>query len=126
MILPFKSAEEDFAWVRDCADADTKASALIAFCKKWDLRDAEHASIVLEIGTWIDSPSDQLRQELVFALCFIRPVPGFEWVVIAGWKKASIVDLRWYATSVENSITRREQVSPQVVTTIAERLPTSA
>ncbi len=122
MCLPFKSLEEDFAFVRNCATADSRASALVALCKKWDLRAPECASEVAEIAGWIESSSDQLRQEVVFALCFFRPVSDYEWVGFRGWQKAETGSLHWISSALEICVQRADQLTRERIEQVASRL----
>lgn len=107
-----------------CKDAHTDAGAslLVALCKAFDLREEQYASAVKSIATWINSPNEQFRCEVVFALCSFRPVPGYGWVSIEGWKRAAIGNLHWYASAIESSISMRSQVDAGVVSVVAERL----
>ncbi len=111
-----------FQAVCNTVHTETGASLLVSLCKEFDLRRPEHGSAVELMATWITSPCEYFRQELVFALCLFRPVPGYAWVAIEGWKTAPVLDLHWYAGAIQNSFDRPDLVTPADVTTIAARL----
>jgi len=113
---------EAFASIEECARTGLGASLLVQLCKEFDLRDTRYSWAIERMAGWIDSPNEDFRRELVFALCSFRPVAGCEHIAITGWKRAPTGDLHWYARAIENTVTRPEQVTPSVLTDLLNRL----
>ncbi len=107
---------------RACCDDQTRASMIVQLCKSFDLTSPENQFAVDEISQWIASPSADVRREVVFALCMLKPVRGCEWLLAKGWSHAPIGDLHWYASAIENSCSRAEQVSQDLVCTVVATL----
>ncbi len=112
----------DFDAAKRAGDSDERASRLVQLCKDHDLRDPKCAEAVRIIASWIDSPDDSVRREVAFALCFYRPVRGFEYVATQGWKTAPPADLHWYAGALTSCIVDPKQVTWSAAEPIAATL----
>lgn len=110
---------------RASSDAQTRASMIVQLCKSFDLTIPEHRFAVDEIAQWITFPSADVRREVVFALCMLRPVSGCEPLLAEGWSRAPISDLHWYASAIENSCASAEQVSRELVCAVVSTLLTA-
>jgi len=117
-----KRFDEAFAGVVAVGDSDVRASLLVHLCKAFDLREPHCRQVVAAIAQWIRSPNGNVRREVVFALCLLRPVPGFECLAVAGWKAADAGDLHWYAAAIERVFRARDMLSPSVVWPVADLL----
>lgn len=113
---------QDFNDVVAIGDGHCRASLLVRLCKDYDLRDKAYAHEVQQIAQWIESSNDDVRREVVFALSSFRPIPGYEYIAVEGWKKAPASDLHWYASAIESSYTYSEQICHEVVTAVVEKL----
>ena len=123
MILPFNTPQDDFErFVLTAESPDAVASGIISLCKKWDLREPSCADIVRRIAESHDSDHGWLRHAVMFSLCFFRPVPGYEWVLADGWRRADPGDLHWYASGIEITIDRKDLITPEMVEVIGARL----
>lgn len=122
MILPFNTPQDDFErFVLTAESPDAIASGIIALCKKWDLREPSCADIVWRIAECHDSDHGWLRHAVMFSLCFFRPVPGFEWVLADGWRRADPGELHWYTSGIEIAINRKDLITPELVEVIGAR-----
>jgi hypothetical protein len=115
-------ALEAFDRMAGATDTALRASLLINFAKQFDLTSPEMHSLVQKISDWVHAPDPELRRAVVFSLCFFRPVAGFEWVILAGWPTAPVLDLHWYAGAVESTYPIGRSVDRKLVLAIVKRL----
>lgn len=114
------------AWFANIAgearNVELCASQLIVFAKTVDLTKPECDEFNRTIASWIEDPNEHLRHAVVFSLCHVRPVPGFEDIAIRGWEQASSGELHWCASAIELSFQRRSQVNLGRVRRVLTRL----
>lgn len=94
---------------------------LVDLAKTYDLTERRFADVAQAISTLIHSADSQIRQDVAYALCF-RPVSGYEWVAVEGWRRSPPMDLHWHASFLENSIADPSQVNADVVLMVAKYL----
>lgn len=108
--------------VRDGEPVVGAGYSMAHLSEDFDLTDPAYKNDVATIASWIESPNDEIRREVVVALCFGRNVPGYETLAIKGWRRADDGTLHWYASAIEFSFTKPEQIHLGVVLPIVAKL----
>lgn len=108
--------------IRKCRDDQSRASMIVQLAKSFDLTIPAHRFAVDEMSQWIASPSADVRREVVFALCMLKPVRGCEQLLAEGWSRAPIGDLLWYVSAIENSCSSAEQVPQELAYAVVSTL----
>jgi hypothetical protein len=90
--------------------------------EEFDFNDRRFAHVVERAAQFIYSSDSDTRSIVLASLCGGRPVMGYEWVALEGWKRAEASDIHCYADAMEATHTTREQILPSTVLVVADHL----
>lgn len=114
--------QTEWATLRDEVDVRARAHRLIAFYKAFDLTLSQHRVAVDVIRTWIHSPSQELREAVLYALCIFRPVVDCWDLIEVAWRESDAPGLSTCASAIEAYFEARARVPAQLLCTSIESL----
>ncbi|HRX85869.1 MAG TPA: hypothetical protein P5572_12700 [Phycisphaerae bacterium] len=90
--------------------------------QRYDLNNAECASLVKRIAQLIYSDDDALRIDVVEALCCYRPVQGYAWVAAEGFSRSAGADIHYFGTGLLAAYGCKREIPPWLLASVAGRL----
>ena len=106
----------------EIAGADEVPYSFVDLSKTYDLSEARFSDLVAEISQLVHSSDQWVRLEVVEALCAYRPIPGYEWVAVEGWRNAPAAHIHICATALMRTCDTKERITSQLVTMVAAPL----